>query len=168
MKQFKGPKRQRGFLGILALGLSAVSTAISYKEGKKAQKKGRAANEAQKKVNRLRNYQKKRGFLRNFRAQQANIYSETIARGVGLESSGAQGQLASQGTQSTTAVREARQLGDLGAEVADFQQGQANANFRSQRASAIGSFASQFISLSKPASPVDPEVRQVTDKGGPI
>ena len=149
-----------------ALAVTAISTASSIKEGKKAKKKGRAANETQKKVNRLRNYQKKRQFLRNFRAQQANIYSETIARGVGLDSSGAQGQLASQATQSTTAVREARRLDELGAEVADLQQGQADANFRSQRASAIGSFALQFASLSKPASTVDPTVDPIVPPKG--
>ena len=165
MKQFKGPKRQRGFLGILALGISALSTAKSLKEGKKARKAGAAANESQKKANRIRNYQKKRTFLRNFRQQQANAYSEGIASGVALESSAIQGRRASQKSQAGVASRESNRLDELGMEVADFQQAQANANFRSQRASAIGSFASQFISLSKPASTVEPPTTKLGTGG---
>ena len=157
MKQFKGPKRQRGFLGLVALGISAVSTAVSLKEGKKARKAGEAANEAQKKANRIRNYQKKRAFLRNFRQQQANAYSEGIGSGVDIRSSAVQGRRASQGTQAGVASSEANKLDALGLEIADFQQSQADSNFRAQRANSIGSFALQFASVVKPAPKTTPD-----------
>ena len=140
-----------------ALAVTAISTGIQIKEGKKAKKAGRAANESQKQANRIRNYQKKRQFLRNFRQEQANAYSEGIGSGVEIRSSAVQGRRGSQRSQATTAARETARLDELGLEVADFQQSQADSNFRAQRASAIGSFALQFASVVKPAPKTTPD-----------
>ena len=150
MKQFKGPKYQRGFafLAALALSVAAGSTALSIKSGKKAAKAQGRANEAQRKANRLRNKQAKRTFLRKFRQAQALALTSGIARGVGIESSGVQGVLSSEISQKNTALAEFKEADALGTAFTDAQTSASNNQFKAQAFSQVANFASSFLSFS--------------------
>ena len=153
MKAFKGPNKQRGFLGIASLAISAISTIASKRSADKAEDKARAANKTQKELNRFRNQQRKRAFLKNFRIAQADAYTTTLASGADAESSRAQGARSSSATQADVAIREAEQIEKLGGEVSDLRQGAATQSTRSAQFGQLASFASQFISFTPKGSP---------------
>ena len=145
MKHFKGPSKQRGFIEFIALGVSLLGMAGSTSQARKGSKAQKAANEAQRKINKLKNKQAKREFLRNFRQTQAIALSSAIGQGVGLESSGVQGTLASEKTQAKLALNEFNEFDKLGAEAAAAQNRAASASFKSGVYGQVSSFASQFV-----------------------
>ena len=144
---FKGPKYQRGFLGIVSAVISAASAIKSAQEGRKAAKAQRGANEAQRKINRLRNKQAKRQFLQNFRQAQAAAIVGAVGAGVSVESSGAQGMLASQQTQARVSTNEFNIMDQLGETMAAYQNAYSKRAANAQTWGAVSSFASQFISF---------------------
>ena len=158
MKQFKGPKYQRGFLpalGWVAAAITGGSAIAGHRAAKKGAKAQRRANEAQREVNRLRNLQNKRQFLRQFRQAQAMSLMGGVGAGVGLESSRVQSQLSSQMAQANTAIREFNRMDELGDTIT--AQMNAQSKYGAQQAgwSALGSFASQFIKFPAGQAPIE-------------
>lgn len=161
MKPFNGPKHQRGFIGLIATGVSLVASKV---QADKAEKKGKRANAAQKKANKILNRQKRRKFIRQFRQGQADAYSSTIASGADFESSRAKGARSTAAAQLNQGLREAEQLEELGSQVGDLRQGQASSSARSAQYGQLASFASQFISFGPKGSPT---VEKSTQPGQP-
>ena len=131
----------------IATAVSVAGAASSYVQGKKAAKAQKNANNVQRDSNRLVNKQAKRQFLRNFRQSQANNIVAAVAAGVGLESSGVRGSLASERSQAQTALSEFDKQDELGTQFAGFQNKATNAAFRSATFGQISSFASSFVSF---------------------
>lgn len=131
-------------VGIVA-AVTVATAAYSIHEGKKAKKAAKSSNAAQRRINQLRNKQSKRKFLRQFRQVQAEAIQGAISAGVGIESSLAQGTLASQGSQARIANLEFEKMDELGGEMTAAMDRQASAQFRSQVGSTVSSFASQFM-----------------------
>jgi len=143
----KGPKYQRGFLGIVAAVIAGGSAVAGAAAGKKSSRAKRRANDAQRRINKLRNKQAKREFLQNFRQAQADAYSTAIAAGIGLESSALQGRLASQRAQADTSVAEFNRMDVLGAEITRNENKAARYDSQAQTWGAVASVASSFIAF---------------------
>jgi hypothetical protein len=131
------------FAAIIA-GVSALASARSAKKGSKAQQRG---NEAQREINKLKNKQSKRAFMRKFRQAQAMALQQSIARGIGLESSVTQGTRSSQLTQGLVGVTEFNKMGELGGQVTDSMNAMSKYQAQAQTWGAVSSFASQFIAF---------------------
>lgn len=147
IKQFKGPAKQRGFLGLVALGVSALGAIGSAKEGNKANEAARRAAKNEKDIRAIRNFQAKRTFLKGFRLLQA----ETVATGGaiegGLDSSRTQGQLAASRTQTQVGLEEQKKLSSLdAAAVANATAAQKHRN-RAATISTVAGLASSAINL---------------------
>ena len=163
IKPFKGPAKQRGFLGLIALGVSALGAIGAAKEGKKANRANAAAAKNEKDIRTVRNFQAKRTFLKNFRLLQA----ETIATGGaiegGLDSSRSQGQLAASRTQTQVGLEEQKKLASLDASaVANATAAQKHRN-RASTISTIASVASSAINLIPTGPPSGTPVITETD-----
>jgi predicted DsbA family dithiol-disulfide isomerase len=130
-----------------AVAVTAASAGASYAQSRKAAKASKKANAAQRKINRLKNKQSKRQFLRNFRQAQASTLMESVAAGVGLESSRFQGTLSSQQAQAEQAVREMNQMDTLGGEVTRFENKATSAGVRAGGFGAVSNIAASFISF---------------------
>lgn len=132
---------------IVAVGVAVTAAAAAHQEKKKsASKKGRA-NKAQREINKLKNKQAKRNFLRQFRQAQANVLVESVAAGVGLESSAFQATLSSQKQQAITAVQEVEAQERLGERVAKLRRKAGKHDAAATTFSGVSQIASQFISF---------------------
>lgn len=134
--QFKGPQKQGGWIQYVGLALGGMSLI----QGRNAAKAQKQANIAQRNINRRQNAQNKRAFLRNVRQAQANALVGTVAAGVGLESSRAQGERQSNVTQTEVGMYDFNRMGALGGTLT----AALNAASRYQYQSALFSTASQF------------------------
>ena len=139
-------------MAFVSTAVAVVGTAYSIDQANKASKAQKNANSTQRDINKLKNEQQKRAFLRNFRQTQAAALMNSVASGVGLESSGVQGTLASEQTQKATNLADFREFNRLGAEVASFQNRAATKGFNSAVGGSVASFASQFISAAPSSS----------------
>jgi len=125
--------------------IAAAASVFSLAGSRKARKGQERTNEAIRKANVLRNKQSKRQFLKNFRQAQANVYSQAIAAGVGLDSSAFQGTRSSQSAQAGTAIREFREFDKLGAEQTSGMNQAALGQFQAGAWGAVANFAASFI-----------------------
>ena len=125
--------------------ISAAASVFSIFGGRKAAKGQERSNEAIRKANVLKNKQSKRQFLKNFRQAQANVYSQAIAAGVGLDSSAFQGTRSSQSAQAGTAIREFREFDKLGAEQTSGMNQAALGQFQAGAWGQVSSFLQGFI-----------------------
>lgn len=162
----KGPKYQRGFLGIVSAIVSVASAAKGISDGRKAAKAQRGSNEAQRRINKLRNKQAKRQFLQNFRQAQAAAVVGAVGRGVGIGSSGTQGTLASQQTQARVSTNEFNVMDELGGQMTAYQNAYSKYSASAATWGAVSNFASQFISFgAKPSGGADPRRIPGDDSG---
>lgn len=147
MKPFKGPAKQRGFLGLLSLAVTAIGAVGSAKKAKKADKANQRAALDEKEIRSIRNLQAKRKFLKDFRLTQAVTIASGGAVEGGLDSSRSQGERASASTQARVGVAEQGKLGELDASAVS--NAVAAAKFKSQasRISTIAGLASSAINL---------------------
>lgn len=128
-----------------------TSVAAGYKSQQAAKKSTRAqkdSNKLQREINKLKNLQAKRAFLRNFRQQQANVIAQSVAAGVGLDSSAFQGTLQSMQSQAGQSIREFARMDELGAAQTQAMNQISSANRQAQSWGAISQFAASFIGFS--------------------
>mgnify|MGYP001827430837 CR=1 FL=1 len=150
MKQFKGPKYQQGFLGIVSAIVSVGSAIAGASKARQASKANRRANQTQRQINEMKNFQAKRQFLRNFRQAQAAALAGGVARGASLESSGVQSARASQGSQAITATGEFNRMDELGALMTHQLNSASKYSAQSSAFGALSQFAGQFAQFSSP------------------
>ncbi len=128
--------------GVVAAVVTTVGTIGSISAGRKSGKSQEAANAAQMKINRLRNAQQKRLFLNEVRKFLAETtVSGVAALGGGYESSRIEGTLQSERTQRDLAVREFKQLDELGGEFTAAMNRAARQSFQSQTYGQLGNLA---------------------------
>lgn len=139
---------------ITSMVIAGASAVYSGVQGRKASKAQKRANNAQRKINQMKNRQAERAFLRNFRQAQAGALASSVFQGIGLESSGVQGQVQGLKAQAGSALRDFNVMEGLGGEMTSQMNKASKYGYQSQLGSSISSVAMSFASFSAKSSAV--------------
>ena len=157
--QFKGPQKQGGWIQYVGLALSGMGLI----QGRNAAKAQKQANIAQRNINRRQNAQNKRAFLRNVRQAQAQALVGTVAAGVGLESSRAQGERQSNVTQTEVGVYDFNRMRDLGGVMTSALNAASRYQYQSSLFTTASQLAMSFYAAIPPTTTDTPVVTDTPD-----